>query len=286
MQIYGKFDPKSVSDHLHVQSQLESCLAEVRAWMLKNMLKINDEKTEFILFINPQQARFVTEVSITLGGAAIKAIKTVRNLGVMMNTHLDASDQVSAIVRSCNYHLCRIAQVRRYISEEACKLAVLALIISRLDYCNGLLAGATEQMYDKLQRIQNRAARLVVRQRVAHSQTLHPMLVLQRLHWLPVRQRVIYKLCLQAFKCLHGTAPSYLMELLHLHTRDRWLRPASLLQFNIGVGTGGARGALAPPLSRQGGQKEVSTPPPTFGLAHISRSRQDPSSFTHTIPQY
>ena len=108
MQIYGEFDPESVSDHIRVQSQQESCLAEVRAWMLKNMLKINDESTEFILFINLQQARFVTEASITLGGAAIKATETVRNLGEMMNTHLDASDQVSAIVRSCNYHLRRI----------------------------------------------------------------------------------------------------------------------------------------------------------------------------------
>ena len=224
MQIYGEVDPKSVFDQLRVQSQLESCLAEVRAWMLKNMLKINDEKTEFILFINPQQARFVTEASITLGGAAIKATKTVRNLGVvMMNSHLDASDKVSAIVRSCNHHLRRIARVRQYISDEACKLAVLALVISRLDYCNGLLAGAMEQKYDKLQRIQNLAARLVVRQRVAHGQTLYLMPVLQRLHWLPVRQRVIYKLCLQVFKCLHGTAPSYLLQLLHLHTRDRRL---------------------------------------------------------------
>ena len=101
-------------------------------------------------------------------------------------------------------------------------------------------------MYDKLQRIQNRAAQLVVRQRVAHGQTLHLMPVLQQLHWLPVRQRVIYKLCLQVFKCLHGTAPSYLMELLHLHTRDRRLRPASLLQLapcppKRGVGRAGFR---------------------------------------------
>ena len=134
--------------------------------------------------------------------------------------------------------------MRQYISEEACKLAVLALVISRLDYCNGLLAGAMEQMYDKLQRIQNRAARLVVRQRVAQGHTLHLMPVLQRLHWLPVRQRVIYKLCLRVFKCLHGTAPSYLMELLHLHTRDRRLRLALLLQLALcplkrGVGRAG-----------------------------------------------
>ena len=88
-------------------------------------------------------------------------------------------------------------------------------------------------MYDKLQRIQNRAAQLVVRQRVAHGQTLHLMPVLQRLHWLPVRQRVVYKVCLQVFKCLHGTVPSYLMELLHLHAKDRRLWPASLLQLAL-----------------------------------------------------
>ena len=244
MQIHGKFNPKSVADHLCVQSQLESCLAEVRAWMLNKMCKINDENTEFILFINPQQARFVMEAPITLGGAAIKATKRVRNLGVMMNAHLDASDQVSATVRSCNYHLRRIAQVRQHISDEACKLAVLALVTSHLDYCNGLLAGAMEQMYDKLQWIQNCAAWLVVRQRVASGQTRHLMLVLQWLHQLPVEQYVIYKLCLQVFKCLHGTAPPYLMELLHLHTRDQQLRPVSLLQLALcwlkhGVGRAG-----------------------------------------------
>ena len=75
--------------------------------------------------------------------------------------------------------------------------------------------------------------------------------VLQRLHRLPVRQRVIYKLCLQVFWCLHGTAPSYLMELLHLHTRDRRLRPASLLQLapcrsKRGVGRAGFRSCCWP----------------------------------------
>ena len=83
-------------------------------------------------------------------------------------------------------------------------------------------------------------------QRVARGQTLHLMPALQQLHWVPVRQHVIYKLCLQVFKFLHGTAPSYLRELLHLHTRDRRLRPASVSVYSTvsverGVGRAGFR---------------------------------------------
>ena len=143
--------------HRSIQSQCKRHKKSVLAsltFFIRTCLRLMMKKLNLFSSINPQQARFVMEASITLSGAAIKATKMVRNLGVMMNTHLDASDQVSAIGRSCNYHLRRIAQVRQYISEEACKLAVLALVISHLDYCNGLLAGATEQMYDKLQWIQ------------------------------------------------------------------------------------------------------------------------------------
>ena len=98
---------------------------------------------------------------------------TVCNLGVTMNTHLDASDQISAEGRCHNYHLRRIAQVPRYISDEACKSAVLALVIRCSDYCKGLLAGATERLCEKLQRIQNRAARSVARPWVPRGQILY-----------------------------------------------------------------------------------------------------------------
>ena len=117
-----------------------------------------------------------------------------------------------------------------YISDEACKVAVLAFVIGHLDCCNGLLAGARERLFDKLQRIQNRAARLVARPRVTRGQILHITPVLQQLHWLPVRHHVTYKLCLRVFRYLHGTAPPYLTKLLHPYIRDQRLRRASYLQ--------------------------------------------------------
>jgi hypothetical protein len=88
---------------------------------------------------------------------------------------------------------------------------VSAFVLSRIDYCNALLAELPTTTLAPLQRVQNAAARLVL--------NLHPFEhitpALVELHWLPVRQRIIYKLCLLVHKALTGQAPSYLSELLH-----------------------------------------------------------------------
>ncbi len=226
-QLYGEFDPASVLDQQRLRNQLEDCLAEIRTWMLRNLLKINDGKTELIVFVNPQQERLLTESpvrSLTLGDSTIQSSDTVRNLGVVQDRHLSGGSHVSATVKSANFHLCQISRVRRYISDAACRLAVIALVISRLDYCNGLLSGATESQLTRLQRVQNRAARLIARPRVPRGEVVHITPILHQLHWLPVRQRVIYKLCVLVYKCLDGTAPAYLVELLQRQVRDARLR--------------------------------------------------------------
>ena len=120
--------------------------------------------------------------------------------------------------------------MRQYITEGACILAVLGLVISRLDYCNGLLCAGTDQQLQEQQLVQNRAARLVVRPRVPRGQIVHITPILKQLHWLLVKQRVRYKLCLIVHNSLHGTGPQYLRELLKLYVRDERLRQASNLQ--------------------------------------------------------
>lgn len=202
--------------------------------MLTSMLKINDSKTELIVFINqrtntPAECQSILS-SITLGGCTITATTTVRNLGVVLDSCLNRTAQVSAIVRSCNYHLYQIGQVRHYISDESCKLAVLALVVSRLDYCNGLLAAITQQQVKKLQNIQNRAAKLVARPRAPRGEIVHVTPILQQLNWLPIQQRITYKLCICVYNCLNNQGPLYLQELLNLHVRDQRLRQAAPLE--------------------------------------------------------
>ena len=98
-----------------------------------------------------------------------------------------------------------------------------SLVISRLDYGNGLLYGVPDKLLDKLQRVQNVAARVVVKA----SRYDHITPILKSLHWLPIRYRTEYKLLLLTFKALHHLAPSYLTDLLQLYHPTRTLRSSS-----------------------------------------------------------
>ena len=94
---------------------------------------------------------------------------------------------------------------------------------SKLDICNSLLYGLPQYLIDRLQAVQNCAARLVTRSR-KHD---HITPILKQLHWLPVYSRIKYKILLLTFKALHGLAPSYITEILQPYRSSRSLRSAS-----------------------------------------------------------
>ena len=156
--------------------------------------------------------------------------KTVRNLGVLQDSHLDGDAHISSIIRSCNFRQCQLARVCCYISDEACRLAMLALVVSRLGYCNALLARASQHQLEKLQWLQNCAARWVAHPHTLPGGVVHVTPILQWLHWLPVCQRVLYKVCVLVHHCVHGVGPSYLSELLQHHVGDCRLRRPSAMQ--------------------------------------------------------
>ena len=220
LQVYTKCD---VDDINTAKSKLELCLADVRRWMLRWQLKINDDKTEFILFHN-RQTKIPNDVTLQLGGIEIAASSTVKNLGVYFDPQLNREKHVSEIIRTCNYSLRRLSRIRRYLTEDTCKRAVHALILSKIDYCNSLLADVPVALLNKLQRLQNRAARVILRPSQPRNAVVHITPLLQKLSWLPIRQRIAFKICCLVFKCLHGRAPEYLRELVTLQSRPTRLR--------------------------------------------------------------
>jgi hypothetical protein len=125
-----------------------------------------------------------------------------KNLGVILDTTLSMQKHISC--RTCYFQLRGIASVRYYLTTDAAVKLITSTILSRLDYCNSLLAGLPTTSISKLQRIQNKSARLILRKKKAD----HITPLLKQLHWLPISDRITYKLNTITYKCLHKTAPS------------------------------------------------------------------------------
>ncbi|XP_072046942.1 uncharacterized protein [Amphiura filiformis] len=181
--------------------------------MSTNKLQLNESKTEFMVLASKHNLEDLSTVTLNLDNTPIIPSTVIKNLGVKFESDMSMTAQVASISSSTNYHLRKINRIRRFIDKDTCKQAVRALITSRLDYCNSLLINITAKDIQKLQKIQNRSARLIFR--ASRRENTSPLI--QELHWLPVKQRIIFKIILLVYKCLHNQAPIYLTELLHIY---------------------------------------------------------------------
>ena len=200
---------------------LTNCCNAIRAWMKSNMLKLNDSKTEMVVFA-PRSQPVSDDLCVSVGESTIHPSTSVRNLGCVMDQRMCMNAQINAICKSGFYHLRNIRRIRRYLSKEVTEQLVHAFVTSRLDFCNALLTGIQQQHLRKLQHVQNAAARVVceLSQRTSTSGAL------KDLHWLPVTQRIKYKVSILTYRALQGLAPPYLGELLHPYQSARDLRSA------------------------------------------------------------
>ena len=117
----------------------------------------------------------------------------------------------------CFYHLRQIRTVRRSLTKDAAQTLVHAFISSRIDYCNSILYGMSAVHMQPLLNVLNAAARVVLQKRKFDHIT---NAVRDQLHWLPVAQRIAYKLCMHVYKCLRQCAPSYLADMCLLVSAD------------------------------------------------------------------
>ena len=119
----------------------------------------------------------------------MNVLAVVRNLGVIMDMHLTMSDQITKICRSAIIGIRKIGQIRQYLNRKALETLVHSLVISHVGNCNALLYGLPQKEINRVQRIQNTAARLIAGARSRD----HISPILSNRHWLPVVKRVIFK---------------------------------------------------------------------------------------------
>ena len=183
-------------DSVTAANRISRCITDVRAWLLLNNLMLNMDKTEAIVIsaVNTR-AHATVDVVIDVCGCVVTPAPYVRDIGVWFDSAMSMAKNVSRVCQMAYCQLRSIARIRSSITTAACRTIVHALVMSRLDYCNAILYGLPDAQLLKLQLVQNSAARQVTGTRIWE----HITPVLFALHWLPIRQRIQFKLLLLVY---------------------------------------------------------------------------------------
>lgn len=222
-QIYCSFSANSMESATSALERIAACISDIRAWMAHFKLKMNEDKTEFVVVSSPHFMNALKTLSLSIGNITVVPSDNARNLGVLFDSHLNMKKHITSICRSAFVHLRKIGAVRKFLSDVCTAQLVHAFVTSRLDYCNSLLAGLPNSSLGKLQKVQNTAARIITRTKKYDHIT--PILI--DLHWLPISLRVEYKILLLTFRAIRGLAPAYLTELIAPYNPSRCLRSSS-----------------------------------------------------------
>ena len=204
-------------------NQIISCVEALHKWMNSNMLKMNQDKFELILFHPNTHKIDLQNFNISIDNHLFIPSDHVKNLGVIQDKCLTMEKHVSSVVRSCYHQLRCVGRIREYITTDACRSLIQSTVTSRLDYCNVLLHNLPKNLLNRLQLVQNSCARLITGTR--RHEHITPVLI--ELHWLPVESRIRYKVLLHTFKALKGQAPDYLCDLVKKYKPTRTLRSSS-----------------------------------------------------------
>ena len=200
-QAYKHCKIVDLADTLNLLQRSFSALSD---WMLCNRLKLNANKTELIIFGSKYNLAKVTPTSISLNGVTVPISDSVRNLGIILDAELNFKLHSKKLTSTCFLNIKQIWQIRNCLTKSACETLVHAFVSSRLDYCNSVFAGLTKSVLHSLQLIQNAAARLVTR--TNKREHISPVLI--DLHWLPISQRITFKIAVLVYKSLSDACPS------------------------------------------------------------------------------
>ena len=192
-------------------SSLSFTFQEISKWMSSNLLALNPSKTEFMVIGTSQQTSKLPNTELTLTpDTSITATSSSRNLGFIFDSHLTYHDQISALSKSCFFHIRDLRRIRPCLDYYTAANIATSLVHSKLDYCNSLYLNLPKNEINRLQQIQNTLARTVANAK--HRDHITP--ILQSLHWLKIQERIHYKVISITNNLLHTSEPQYLARLL------------------------------------------------------------------------
>ena len=212
MQLYISFQRSHISSSI---SNIEHCLRHIKLWMSSNFLKINEDKTKFLV-ISPKNnnCNMFTDLCISFGGSIIEPSPTATNLGVTLDSSMTMCSYINSITSKGYFYLHNFYRVADKLTYTLKVQLVTTYILPLLDYNNILLFSATTLYRTKLQKLLNNAVRFIFNMSDKRMRRKSISPYLKKLHILPIESRIIYKLCLLVYKSVNGLAPKYLSDLI------------------------------------------------------------------------
>ena len=182
--------------------------------MSENKLKLNPDKTEFIVSGAKDRYKWLSDsFPVNILSNCLSPTDVVRNLGVLFDAKFCVTNHVNSVIKSCFISLRDLHRIRRFLPIDTSVVIANALVSSHLDYWNSLFRSLSSCKATRLQYVQNALAQFVT----AASKLIHITSSLRILHWLPIRQRIIFKTLVLVYKFLTTVQPKYFAQYLSLY---------------------------------------------------------------------
>ena len=192
------------------ESKINDVMIDVKRWMNSKQLKLNDNKTECLLVGRKHDLRRFDIANLRVLDNVFEVMNPIKNLGIIFDCNLSFNVQINQVIKTAGYHLRNIAFLKKYLDVKTITMLIHNYVISRLDYCNVLYYGLPNYNLKKIQNVFNRAARLI--KGLSPRDRITPTLI--ELHWLPVKARIIFKICVLTYQAFGSGKPMYMRNML------------------------------------------------------------------------
>ena len=218
-------DPSVQKNEQQVIGNIQNSLEKTKHWMYLYRLKINNQKTKFIMYGNNVQLSKCSTKHTKIGDEIMEGSKMINLLGIDIGNKLSFKEHIKRKCKVPMYNLHNIRSLHEHLNNKTTQTLIYGLVMSHLDYINAIYSTLPVSTIRPLIRVQNLAAKLVLNSRDKDTSSTKAK---QILHWLPIKERSIYKCLTILHPCVHGTGPGIISNLIKTKTIRRSLRSSSI----------------------------------------------------------
>ena len=219
------------SAHLHsMQSSLNRDLSNIHKWLLSNKLTLNSTKTEFMLIGSRQKLSTLSEsLELSIDNIPIKQVSTAKSLGILIDNNMAWHSHIDKLSKKIASGIGAIKRIRPFVSPEILHYIYNALVQPHFDYCSIVWGNCGKTLSERLQKLQNRAARILT----SSSYDADARFLLQQLGWKDLITQRQIQVALMVFKALNDLAPDHLSSMFTERSTSGYVLRDSTNKLNV-----------------------------------------------------